>query len=101
MKLMTNLVSASAEILIIRKVKFCAFCCGSRSGGDFLVECIGNGGGRAKEQRMNRRETVKVYEKYDKLGVGIGGNLGYEKSEILDNFCGSRFGDGLLVEFIV
>ena len=62
---MTNLVSASAEILVIRKVKFCAFCCGSRFGDDF-VECIVRGGGRAKEQTRNRKGTIKEYENYEK-----------------------------------
>ena len=55
---MTNLVSASAEILVIRKVKFCAFCCGSRFGDDF-VECIVRGGGRAKEQKNEQKRNSK------------------------------------------
>ena len=34
------------------------------------------------EQRI-KKETVKEYENYDKIGVGIDGNLGHEKGEIL------------------
>ena len=42
-----------------------------------------SGGGRAKEQKKNRKITVNEYENYDKLGVGIGGTFGHEKGEIL------------------
>ena len=88
---MTNMVLASAGILVMRKVKFCAFCCGSRFGDGFLVECIVSGGGRAKEQKRNRKGTVKEYENYGKLGVGIGGSFGHEKGEILYVFLWISF----------
>ena len=52
------------------------------------------------EQR-NKKGTVKEYETYGKLGVGIGGNFGHEEGDILYVFCGSRFGDDFLVECIV
>ena len=71
----------------MRKVKFCAFCCGSRFGDSFLVEC--NVGGEG-EQR-NRKGTVKEYENHDKLGVGIGRNFGHEKGEILCVFLRISF----------
>ena len=70
------------------------FSCGWRFGDAFLVECIVNGGGRTKEQTRNRKGTVKEYENYDKLGVGIGGKFGHEKGEIL---CVFFFADLVLV----
>ena len=83
MKIMTKLVSASTGIWVMRKVKFCAFFCGSRFGDGFLVECIVSVGGREKEQKRNRKITVNEYETYDKLGVGMSGDFGHEKCEIL------------------
>ena len=91
MKIMTKLVSASTGIWVMRKVKFCAFFCGSRFGDGFLVECIVSVGGRAKEQKRNRKITVNEYETYDKLGVGIGRNFGHEKGEILCVFLRISF----------
>ena len=88
---MTKLVSASTGIWVMRKVKFCAFFCGSRFGDGFLVECIVSVGGRAKEQKRNRKITVNEYETYDKLGVGIGRNFGHEKGEILCVFLRISF----------
>ena len=49
--------------------------CGSRFGDGFLVECIVSVGGRAKEQKRNRKITVNEYETYDKLGVESAGIL--------------------------
>ena len=91
MKLMTNLVSGSAGIFVMRKVKFCAFFCGSRFGDGFLVECIVSEGGRTKEQKRNRKGTLKEYENYDKIGVGIDGTFGHEKGEILCVFLWISF----------
>ena len=75
---MANLLSASAGILVMRKVKFCAFFCGSRFGDGFLVECIVSWGreskGTKKEQKRNKKGTEKEHEKY-KNGVGIGRNF--------------------------
>ena len=65
--------------------------CGSRFGDGFLVECIVSVGGRAKEQKRNRKITVNEYETYDKLGVGIGRNFGHEKGEILCVFLRISF----------
>ena len=45
--------------------------------------------------------TVKEYENYNKLGIDISRNVDMRKVKFCTLFCGSRFGDGFLVECIV
>ena len=80
MKLMTNLVSGSAGILVMRKVKFCAFFCGSRFGDGFLVECIVSWGRESKGTKKEQKRNMKNMTKMVCASAGI---FGHEKGEIL------------------